>query len=116
MADLPNAVLICSPIPIGCELICWRVSQAYAPTITFYASLPASAFFYAWITDKFGNQYRWYFESTNLSEFPLDTTKFPDGMFNPDAGTFDIFFSFDINGVDIVPILPTTCLKLNTTC
>ena len=114
-----TAVLNCEPIELGCE-VCYTSTLTYDSVMYVTLSISPRTIMYLWVTDKFGNQYRDRFQTNSLGQLVINTIDFPDGMFNPDAGTFDIFLSSDIIGLNIIPFIVLgktySCLKLNTTC
>ncbi len=114
-----TAVLNCEPIQLGCE-VCYTNTSTYDSVMCVTLGLSPHTIMYLWVTDKFGNQYRDRFQTNTLGQLVLNTIDFPDGMFNTDAGTFDIFISSDILGVNIIPFtvlgITYTCLKFNTVC
>lgn len=116
---MSDAILKCNTIELGCE-ICYTYTSTYDSIMYVSLNLPINTSIYAWVTDKFGNQYSYNFTTNLIGQFVLNTSDFIEGMFNPDAGTFDVFFTTDELGSDIITFTAYsknyTCLKFNTTC
>lgn len=109
---------ICNPISLSCDY-CFTLELPYDGIINVSAGLTPSATFYSWITDKFGNQYSEQIIINADGSFDIDTSLYPDGIFNPDAGWFDLFISSDSLGTAIVPMTfidNFNCLKFKTFC
>lgn len=73
-----------------------------------------------WITDKFGKQYKDQVTVKTDGSFDITGANFPEGMFNPSAGGFDLFVSSDANGVNIETLTISgksyNCITFSTTC
>ncbi len=110
---------ICDYLELNCDY-CFTLEKQYSATLNISAGLTPASKPYLWITDKFGNQYSGQVVVAGDGSFNIDTTVFPEGMFNPLAGWFDIFLSSDVDGTSIVPMTfggsPYNCLKLRTYC
>lgn len=109
---------VCSPVSLTCD-VCKVLALPYNNLKVSAGLTPASSP-YLWITDKFGNQWSDQVVVAGDGSFTIDTTKYPDGIFNASAGYFDLFLSSDSTGYLIVPMtfssVAYNCLKLSITC
>lgn len=109
---------VCTPLALSCDY-CYTIEVLYEPLMNVDAGLTPASTPYLWITDKFGNQYSEQVAINGDGSFDIDISLYPQALFNPNSGWFDIFLSSDVGGQVIVPMTfgsAFNCLKLATTC
>lgn len=109
---------VCSPVTLNCD-VCYSLTLLFENLMPVPAGLAPASTVYLWITDKFGIQYSEAVIAASDGSFVIDASNYPESLFNPLGGTFDIFLSSDPEGQSIVPMTFETeynCLKLKTTC
>lgn len=101
-------------IDVNCDE-CYEVSRSDS-SLNFIYGLTPSTQYYLWVIDKFRNVYKNLFTSGVDGSFDIDLTDYPDGMFNPYAGDFEVFISSDVAGDTVIPLTvyatPYNCLIL----
>lgn len=109
---------VCTPLALGCDY-CFTLEVPYTTIMNVLAGLTPASTYYLWVTDKFGNQYSDEITINGDGSFDIETSNYPDGMFNPSNGWFDVFISSDADGEVVVPMTfvdEFNCLKLATYC
>lgn len=110
---------VCDPVPLDCSY-CYVLELVQSDTLTVDAGLTPASMVYVWITTKFSSQYMVSVVVAGDGSFDLDASDFPNGMFNPDAGYFDLFVSSDIDGSVVVPMTfgasEYNCVLLSIVC
>jgi hypothetical protein len=76
--------------------------------INFPSGLAPLTNLYLLVVDKFSHQYRDVIVVQNDSSIDIDTTQFPEGLFNAYAGSLEVSLSTDQAGNDLVQFKPNT--------
>lgn len=107
---------VCTPIPKNCDT-CKELTLTYDALMNVLAGLTPASTPYIWITDKFGKQFKDQVTIAGNGSFNINQANFPSGMFNPIAGSFDLFVSSDVNGVTILNVFSTfKCIIFSISC
>jgi hypothetical protein len=110
---------VCVPIKGDCSY-CYTTGLHSGTTINVAAGLSPAASLFIFITDKFGNQYSDSITVNGNGSFDIVSADFPTGMFNTQAGSFDLFVTSDPYGTNVVQmkflVSFWNCLIFNIIC
>jgi len=107
-------------LPVRCEA-CFEQTVTTCDIVTIAAGLTASTTFELFILDQFANQYNKPVTTDGSGSFEIDFSVFPDGLFNPNGGEYEVFISAAASPVTVIPMTLSgvifNCILLTfTTC
>lgn len=110
----------CYPLPYGCDE-CYSLSLPYNITLTVGAGLTPASTVNVVLTAMNGNQWESDVVVNGDGSVTIDTTGYPEGMFNQYAGQFDITI-YNSTGYynEVIPVTidgkEYSCMKLIVEC